>query len=93
MSKRLAWLLSGIVALWPTSAPAEDPKVGYLTVTSTPPARVFIDDVDTNATTPLEHHALPAGRHKLILVSADGKKRALGVVISAGQEKRVNVAL
>jgi hypothetical protein len=91
MSKRIALALVGMALTW-GSAPKADEN-GFLTVTSTPSAHVFIDDVDTKATTPLQHHALAAGKHKLMLVTDGGTKRTLGVVIVVGQEKKVNVAM
>jgi hypothetical protein len=91
MSKRIAWGLVGMALVAAGAARADDS--GFLTVTSTPPAHLFIDGVDTKATTPLAHHPLAAGKHKLMLVTEAGAKRTLGVVITAGQEKRVNVAM
>jgi hypothetical protein len=91
MRKRIALCLAGMALFWARAPRAEN--VGFVTITSTPPAHVFIDDVDTKATTPLAHHPLPVGKHKLTLVTDAGTRRSLGVVVTAGQEKRVNVAL
>lgn len=67
---------------------------GSLSVTSQPAARVLIDDRDTGQTTPLAGYALPAGAHRLTLVTLDGRqKRTLGITIKAGATTKLHVSL
>ena len=74
------------------TAPKAD--VGYLTVTTDPPAKLEIDGVDTGKTTPVTKLSLAVGKHKVTVTSLDGKtKRTLGVTIVAGEEKRLTVTL
>jgi hypothetical protein len=74
--------------------PHADADVGYLDVSSDPPAKIVIDELDTGKTTPYEHLALKAGRHKLTLTTADGgRKRTLGFTIDAGQTTKLSVHL
>jgi hypothetical protein len=68
--------------------------VGYLNVSSVPPANVMVDDQDTHQTTPVEKMALPEGDHKLTLVSLDKKVvRTLGFKIVSGQTTRLKINL
>ena len=68
--------------------------IGYLNVSSTPPAEVFIDDVDTGKMTPVTQLALKQGDHKLTLVSADKTlKRSLGFRITSGDTTRLKINL
>lgn len=68
--------------------------VGFLTVTTDPPAKLSVDGADTGKTTPVTKLSLPAGKHKVTLTSLDGKTtRSLGVTIVAGEEKRLTVSL
>jgi hypothetical protein len=65
---------------------------GFLSVDSTPPSRVLIDNVDTGKTTPLARHELTAGSHRVTLITLDNtQKRTLGVTIEAGKEKHLRV--
>jgi PEGA domain len=71
-----------------------DQETGYLDVSSDPPARVHIDDVDTGKTTPAPHLPLKAGHHKLTLVTADGAhKRTIGFTVEAGQTTKLSIHL
>jgi len=67
-------------------------EVGFLTVSSVPPAKVFIDDIDTGRSTPIEALALPPGNHRLRL-EAGALKRALGFQITVGQTTRLKISL
>ncbi len=103
--RHMAWTLAGVLCALagadqaraarihpPAEAPSADS--GYLTVTSEPPARLFVDDVDTGSVTPVVRYAVKAGRHKVTLVSLDGKmRRSLGIVVAAGKEQKLNVNL
>lgn len=92
--KRTAWVfgtLLGMAAATAGTGARADGDTGYLTVTSSPPAHVFIDDTDTGSTTPLTHYALKAGHHRVVLVTDSGTRRPIGIVIVAGEEKRLNV--
>ena len=71
-----------------------DADTGYLDVSSDPPAKVLVDDVDTGKTTPATHLSLKAGHHKLTLVTADGAhKRTIGFTIDAGQTTKLSIHL
>jgi hypothetical protein len=73
---------------------AGDADTGYLDVSSDPPAKVLVDDVDTGKTTPATHVALKVGHHKLTLVTADGAhKRTIGFTIDAGQTTKLSIHL
>jgi hypothetical protein len=68
--------------------------VGWLAVTSDPPAEIFVDDADTHKTTPQDKLALEPGHHKLKLVTADGsRQRALGFTIEAGKTTKLSFKL
>ncbi|WP_394823505.1 PEGA domain-containing protein [Pendulispora albinea] len=69
---------------------------GFLTVSSVPPAKIFVDEQDMGRTTPVENLPLPAGDHKLTLVSVTNNgalKRSLGFTITAGQTTRLKINL
>ncbi len=67
---------------------------GWLDVASDPPAEIVVDDVDTKKTTPQSHMPLPAGHHKLTLVTADGAhKRTIGFTIAPGQTTKLTIHL
>jgi hypothetical protein len=71
-----------------------DADTGYLDVTSDPPAKVLVDDVDTGKTTPAQHLPLKAGHHKLTLVTPDGAhKRTIGFTIDPGQTTKLSIHL
>jgi hypothetical protein len=71
-----------------------DADTGYLDVTSDPPAKVIVDDVDTGKTTPAQHLPLKVGHHKLTLVTSDGaRKRSIGFTVDAGQTTKLSIHL
>jgi len=49
--------------------PPAQVQYGYLNLNSKPWARVFIDGRDTGGTTPMLHHRLPVGRHRITLIN------------------------
>ena len=75
-------------------ADATQGDAGYLHVESDPPARIAIDDADTQAVTPQAHLELKAGHHKLTLVTLDGaRKRSIGFNVEAGQTTTLTIHL
>src|SRR5580658_8392644 len=55
-----------------------------LDVASDPVAKILIDAVDTGKTTPERHLFVRAGRHKLTLITLDGRRqRTIGFAIEA----------
>jgi hypothetical protein len=69
-------------------------EVGFLNVASNPPAHVIIDDADTKTITPQPHLELPAGHHKLTLVTVDGaRKRTIGFNVEPGQTTTLTLHL
>jgi len=67
---------------------------GFLNVGSDPPARVIIDDGDTKTVTPQPHLELPAGHHKLTLITLDGaRKRTIGFNVEPGQTTTLTIHL
>ena len=75
-------------------SPAAQTDVGFLDVSSEPPAHVIVDDVDTRAVTPQPHLELKAGHHKLTLVTLDGaRKRTMGFNVEAGQTTKLAIHL
>ena len=77
------------------SHPADDRpgQTGFLDIESDPPAKITIDDSETGKVTP-QHLELPAGHHKLTLVTKDGAhKRTLGFNIQAGQTTKLTLHL
>ena len=88
-----AMAIAGVLLASATiSSTASSSEVGYLTVSSVPPAKVFIDDFDTGRTTPIDQLALPPGNHRLRL-EAGALKRALGFKITAGATTRLKINL
>ena len=71
-----------------------DGSAGFLDVASDPPAKILIDDADTNKSTPQTHLELKVGHHKLTLMTPDGKqKRTIGFTIEAGQTTKLTLHL
>ena len=69
-------------------------ETGFLNVGSNPPARVIIDDADTKTVTPQPHLELPAGHHRLTLVTLDGaRKRTIGFNVEPGQTTTLTIHL
>ena len=74
--------------------PEADADVGYLDVSSDPPAKVRVDDADTGKTTPVERLPLKAGHHKLTLTtSKPDRKKTIGFTIGAGQTTKLSIHL
>ena len=90
-------LSGGIATARPLAAEhrvADAADMGFLDVTSDPPAKVLVDEVDTGKTTPAQHLPLKVGHHKLTLVTPDGsKKRTIGFTIEAGQTTKLSIHL
>jgi len=92
-SLRLALVTLGTTLVLSMTAAAQT-AVGYLTVSSTPPAKVLVDNEDSGRTTPVEKLALPPGDHRLTLVTADGAlKRTFGFKITPNQTTRLKIKL
>ena len=71
-----------------------DGEPGWLDISSDPPAEVFVDDVDTKTVTPQHHVSLPAGHHRLKLVTADGvRQRKIGFTVEAGKGTTLTIHL
>jgi hypothetical protein len=69
-------------------------ETGFLNVGSDPPARVIVDDADTKTVTPQPHLELPAGHHRLTLVTLDGaRKRTIGFNVEPGQTTTLTIHL
>jgi hypothetical protein len=76
------------------SLPTAETDVGYLDVSSDPPAKIFIDDADTGKLTPQTHFPVKAGHHKLTLATVDGAhSRSFGFTVEAGQTRKFTVHL
>jgi len=83
-----------LAALFFSGSVAAEGAGGFLTVSSVPPAKVFVDEQDSGRITPVENLPLAAGDHRLTLVTADGTlKRSLGFKIAAGQTTRLKINL
>ncbi len=66
---------------------------GTLEVASDPAARIIVDDKDTGRVTPSSLD-LPAGHHKLLLVTPDGRsQRSMGFTLAAGQVLKLSFHL
>jgi len=76
---------------WP---PAAETDVGFLDVSSDPPAKILIDDADIGKLTPQTHYPVRAGHHKLTLVTVDGARtRSFGFTVEAGKTRKFTVYL
>jgi hypothetical protein len=75
--------------------PTADADTGYLDIASDPQgAKILIDDRDTGKATPQSHLPLPAGHHKLMLVTPDGAhRRGIGFTVEAGQTTKLTIHL
>jgi len=61
-------VIGGTKTTWTAALPGKAPEAtGYLRIEKPGGARVFVDGVDTGLTTPVEEHALPAGKHVIRL--------------------------
>lgn len=80
-----------------TEAPATTaeaaPQMGMLSLTSTPAAKVFIDDKDTGLTTPLSDFALAPGKHSVKVVADDGRTTSTEFTLEAGGTLSLNLTL
>ncbi|HSY25333.1 MAG TPA: hypothetical protein VK841_24575 [Polyangiaceae bacterium] len=96
-------LVTSLATRLPASA-GDPPRVGApagdeahaatLDVASDPVAKILIDAVDTGKTTPERHLFVKPGRHKLTLVTLDGRRqRTLGFTIEAGETRKFTVHL
>lgn len=79
-----------------TAAPAADddvtagmPANGYLSVFSTPWARLILDGKDTGRSTPVVRMTVPAGKHHIELKTRAGTTVAADAVVTKGKEARV----
>ena len=97
-----AWVAALVATVQPAAArtartPAAlggDAETGYLDISSDPPAKVLVDDIDTRKTTPVQHLPLKVGHHKLTLVTADGAHaRTIGFTVETGQTTKLHVHL
>jgi hypothetical protein len=77
-------------------APAADddvtagmPANGYLSVFSTPWARLILDGKDTGRSTPIVRMTVPAGKHHIELKTRAGTSVEADAVVSKGKEARV----
>jgi hypothetical protein len=80
----------------PCRSRAADPRadVGFLDVSSDPPAKILVDDADTGKVTPQPRLELKAGHHKLTLITLDGaRKRTLGFNVEAGRTTKLSMHL
>jgi hypothetical protein len=76
------------------STPEDGGALGYLDVSSDPPAEIFIDGADIGQTTPAQHVPRHVGHHKLTLTVPDGShKRTIGFTIGAGQTTQLTIHL
>ena len=72
-----------------TPAPTE----GTLSVTSTPPGKLFIDDKDTGLVTPVVDLAVAAGPHTVKVVAEDGRSQSAEFTMEAGGSLALSLAL
>ncbi len=73
---------------------APEGDVGWLSIQSTPWARVIVDGHDSGMTTPVFRLALAPGDHHLVLQSDDGQqKKTVQVKITKGDENKLTVKL
>jgi hypothetical protein len=71
----------------PASAKPARKGKGYFTIDSMPYATVYVDG-DKRGVTPILRLPLPAGRHEIVAVTADGRKQKFHVTIEPGAEAR-----
>jgi hypothetical protein len=88
----LGLVACAIATLAPVERARAAGELGFLSVSSTPSAKVLVDDQDLGLTTPVVKKALPVGAHRLTLVSGT-VKRTLGFTINAGKETKLNINL
>jgi serine/threonine-protein kinase len=77
----------------PVPAPAGAPArarprgKGFFTIDSMPYATIYVDGAKKGVT-PLLRLSLPAGKHEVVAVTADGRKQKFQVAIAPGEEAR-----
>ena len=69
------------------SARARPRGKGFFTIDSMPYATIYVDG-SKKGVTPLLRLALPAGKHEVTAVTADGRRQKFQVAIAAGEEAR-----
>jgi PEGA domain len=93
----VAFALTGTVAPSASFAAYAQPaqgERGYLDIASDPVAKILIDGADTGKVTPQHKLELPAGHHKLTLVTLDGaRQRSIGFNVERGQTTQLSVHL
>lgn len=60
---------------------------GFFTIDSMPYATVYVDGAKKGVT-PLLRLPLPAGKHEVVAVTADGRRQKFQISIAAGEEAR-----
>jgi hypothetical protein len=76
----------------PAAAPAVATE-GMLSVASTVPGTVFVDDKDTGLTTPVTNFAVAAGAHVVKVVTTDGRSVSSDFTIEAGGSLNLNLTV
>lgn len=66
---------------------------GTLSLTSTPPGKVFIDDKDTGLTTPVTDLLVAGGKHTVKIVADDGRETSSEFMLEAGGSLSLNLNL
>jgi hypothetical protein len=86
-ARRAAALDAGLGAAAPAAATASRSAVapGFVTIDSTPPATIFVDDRKVGRT-PLIRYPLPPGRHRVRAMTTTGRSDTFTVDIEAGQD-------
>jgi hypothetical protein len=69
------------------SARARPRGKGFFTIDSMPYATIYVDG-SKKGVTPLLRLSLPAGKHEVTAVTADGRRQKFQVAIAAGEEAR-----
>jgi serine/threonine-protein kinase len=87
----VAWRM-GVAAPVPPAPEGFEVRMGRLSLSTNPPARVIRGGQDLG-TTPLEGHPLSVGTHQLELRGEDGTVRRLSVRIEQGQTTQLSVSL
>jgi hypothetical protein len=92
--KKLATVLAFLGTMLPFGNVSAQADAGFLNVASDPPAEIIIDDADTGKVTPQPKISLPAGHHRLTLVTKDSAhKRTIGFRITAGETTQLTIHL
>jgi hypothetical protein len=93
--KRILAACAMAITLLGGAASRADGDPGWLDISSDPPAaEIFIDDADTKTVTPQHHISLPAGHHRLKLVTSDGaRERKIGFSVEPGKGTTLSIHL